>query len=174
MSKKFCIILIYIICLCIAGSFSSASAQISVEVLIYTGKISVTSQNDASTTYAMPQEVTKLPTNTIIECIDGVAIFKIGEVQVVLEAGDKLQVTSIGEKEKINMICISGEIEAMWGEDFFKLDQEEVLGLSNEGIPIIDQAEGIDAPESGASIKKSSPAIVPPDPDETLYTSTHL
>jgi hypothetical protein len=173
MSKKFYLIL-FIICLWIAISYSAVSAQISVEVLIYTGKISVTSQNEVSTTYAIPQEVTELPTNTILECIDGVAIFKIGEVQVVLEASDKLQLSSVGETEKFSMICISGEIEAMWGEDFFKLDQGQTLGLNSEGIPIIDQADGVNAPLFDTRNEQSSPAIIPPDPDEAIYTSTHL
>lgn len=174
MSKKFYIILIYIICLWIAIPFSAVSAQISVEVLIYTGKISVASQNEASTTYAIPQEITKLPTNTILECIDGVAIFKIGDVQVVLQASDKLQISSIGKTENFSMICISGEIEAMWGEDFFKLDQGETLELSSEGIPIIEQVGGVDSPLFDNRNKQSSPAIIPPDPDESIYTSTYF
>ncbi|MGA1839745.1 MAG: hypothetical protein ACMUIU_03885 [bacterium] len=173
MSKKFFLIF-FVICLWIVLPFFVVSAQIGVEVLIYTGKISVTSNNEISTIYTMPQEVKDLPANTIIECIDGVAIFKIGEVQVVLETGDKLQLLSMEDKEKVNMICISGEIEAMWGEEFFKLTQEQILGLSSEGKPLIDQAEGIVFPESGARSKQTPSAITPPDPDEAIYTSSHL
>lgn len=172
MSRKF--YLIFIICLSIAVSYSAAFAHVGVEVLIYTGKISVSSKNEVSTTYATPQEVTELPVNTIMECIDGVAIFKIGEVQVVLEAGDKLLLSSTGETEQFSIICLSGEIEAIWGDEFVKLDQEQKLGLSSEGIPIIDQANGIDIQESGIQSKQSSPVIIPPDPDDVIYTSTHL
>ncbi|MGA1863505.1 MAG: hypothetical protein ACMUHX_00425 [bacterium] len=162
------------ICLWVVISSFGVSAQIGVEVLIYTGKISVTSKNETSTIYTMPQEVTDLHANTIIECIDGVAIFRIGEVQVVLEAGDKLQLSSTEDKKKFNMICISGEIEAMWREEFFKLSRAQVLCLSSEGIPVIDQAEGIVSPESVAKSKQTPSAITPPDPDEAIYTSSHL
>jgi hypothetical protein len=155
-------------------SFSYVSAATSVEVLIYTGKISVTSQNDNSTTYAMPQKLTGLPTNTIIECIDGMAIFKVGEVQVVLGESDKLQLSSTDDSEKVNMICLSGEIEALCGEDFFKMDQGQKLGLTNEGMPIIEKAKGIDAPKLGTRGKLSSPAIMSSDPDEAQYTSPHI
>ena len=175
MSKRFSLIF-FIVCIWVFIPFFNVSAQISVDVLIYTGKISLTTKNDneVSTTYTMPQEVTELPANTIIECIDGVAIFKIGKVQVVLEEGDKLQLLSTEYKETVNIICLSGEIEAMWGEEFFKLVKEQILGLSSEGIPVFDQADGVVSSESGDQNKQTPAVITPPDPDKALYTSSHL
>lgn len=175
MSKRFYLIF-FIVCLWILIPFCDVSAQISVDVLIYTGKISLTTknENEISTTYTMPQEVTELPANTIIECIDGVAIFRIGKVQLVLEAGDKFQLLSTEYKKTVNIICLSGEIKAMWGEEFFKLVKEQILGLSSEGIPVFDQSEGFVSPELGDSNRQTPAVITPPDPDKALYTSSHL
>jgi len=158
-------------------SVSTVSADTVVEVLIYTGKIAVTTQNDIATTYAIPQEVKTIPTNTIVECIDGVAILKVGEVQVVMETKDKLQLASTGAEGKVNMVCLSGEIEALWGEDFYRIAGGQSLGLSSEGTPIGEIAGGKDSPiraKIGSRAKLSTPNILPDDPEEPLYTSPHF
>ena len=176
MSRKFFISLICLICLCMILSFHTASADSGVEVLIYTGKIAVTSQNDVSTTYSIPQEIKALPDNTVVECIDGVAILKVGEVQVVMEARDKLQVSVNTETGKMDMVCLVGEIEALYGESFYKMAIGQTLALNNQGIPVVEAAEGGQTPTRiEIRAKLSAPqAIMDNDPEEPIYTSPHF
>ena len=171
MSRKFYIPLICLVSLCMVFAFSMASADTGVEILIYTGKIAVTSQNQATTTYTIPQEVTALSTDTIIEVIDGVAILKVGEVQVVMESTDKLQVIKKGET--VDMVCLSGDVEALYGDDLFKMALGQTLALDSQGTPAVETAKTGDTkirPEIGRA-KLSSPAVMTADPEEPKYTS---
>ncbi|MGA1843454.1 MAG: hypothetical protein ACMUIS_02700 [bacterium] len=177
MTRNFSISLACVLCLCMVVSFSTVSADTGVEVLIYTGKIAVTTQNDIATTYAIPQEVKTIPTNTVVECIDGVAILKVGEVQVVMEAKDKLKLASTGNAGRVDMVCMSGEIEAVWGEDFYRIAHGQSLGLNSEGTPISEVAGGKDSPiraKIGSRAKLSADPIMDNDPEEPVYTSPHF
>lgn len=172
MSRKFFISLICLMCLCMILSFNTASADLGVEVLIYTGKIAVTSQNDVSTTYIIPQEIKALSDNTIVECIDGIAILKVGEVQVVMEVKDKLRVSFNSETGKMEMVCLIGEIEALYGESLFKMAIGQTLALNSQGIPVVEAAEGGLTPTRiGIRAKLSTEQPIMDDPEEPIYTS---
>lgn len=144
--KKLYVSLVFLFCVCIVLSISDVSANTGAEVLIYTGKIAVTTPNEVLRTYTMPQELTTIPVNSTTECIDGIAILKIGEVQIILEATDKVKISSQQGTEKVNIVCLNGEIEAIWGEDMFKIANSQTLALSNHGTPIIETADSAETP----------------------------
>jgi hypothetical protein len=154
-------------CLFTVLSFSTVSASTDIEVLLYTGTFTATNQKNISKTYTIPEVVTQLPDNVVVKCIDGIVVLKIGEVQVIMEAEDKLQLASPGKIGKTDIICLSGEIETLWEKDAFKISPGQTMALNSQGAPTAEKTEGDKAPVriKNARSKLSESPILPSDLD---------
>jgi len=170
-----------LICLYILIASSGISAASRVEVLFYTGKVVVTSKNNRTKTYTMPQPLTELPLDTTVECVDGVAILNVGEVQVSMGRKDKLKLFPKG-KGKMEIVCLSGDVKALFAEKFFKIDKGKKMEISNKGMPVAvndvneetEEQEEVPIREILVEQITQTPTITLDDePEEDIYTSPH-
>ncbi|MBN2374271.1 hypothetical protein JXL19_10845 [bacterium] len=172
MSKRFYACIVVFVSLCVFISLSTASANTAAEMLIYTGKVAVTDPGNITTTYKMPQDLTEIPAGSTLECLDGIAILKFGEVQVIMEKGDKVLLTLQNDTNKADVICLAGEIEAIWGKDQFKIANGQTLALNSQGTPVVGTETIIDTPaktDPAPRAKLSTTSPLMPDPVDLVH-----
>lgn len=168
MFKRFWVLIITISCICLLLSGTTVWADTNVKILIYTGKIEIINNAGMATTYSMPQEIAEISADSIAKCIDGVAIFEVEDVKIMLEATESVKFSENTETGKVEVTCLNGEVQAIKGDEKVVLSKDQKLAWNLSNINILKQGSTAEVQIlSQPRAKISSPYFVPQEEEPT-------